>query len=181
MVLAESRSVNNVVVHGYFNEQEVWFTRDEIGRALGYADPSRAIAKIHERHRERLDKFSVVVKLETTDGKRYDTFVYSIRGVFEICRWSSQPKADEVMDKLYDMAISIMRGEREKKPSPRKAEKPKLKSKPEVDWTAVALLSLNRDKFTRAEYHAHPIELFGTDRKGIANEMRLYDKIPRRS
>lgn len=177
MVLAESRSVNNVVVHGYFSEQEVWFTRDEIGRALGYADPGRAIAKIHLRRSERLDKFSVVVKLETTDGKRYDTFVYSIRGVFEICRWSSQPKADEVMDRLYDMAISIMLGERGKKPSPRKVEK----SKPKVDWTAVALLSLNRDKFTRAEYHAHLIELFGTDRKGIANEMRLYDKIPRRS
>lgn len=178
MVLAESRSVNNVVVHGYFGEQEVWFTRDEIGRALGYAEPGKAIGKIHERHRERLDMYSRFVNL-TNGVQSYKTYVYSPKGVFEICRWSSQPKADEVMDRLYDMAVSIMHGEWEKKSSPRKVEKPKLK--PKVDWTAVALLSLNRDKFTRAEYHAHLIELFGTDRKGIANEMRLYDKIPRRA
>ena len=34
--------------------------------------------------------------------------MYNIRGVFEICRWSRQPKADMVMDLLYDMAESVL-------------------------------------------------------------------------
>ena len=36
----------------------------------------RAIYKIHERNKDRLDKFSVVTKLTTTDGKAYKTYLY---------------------------------------------------------------------------------------------------------
>ena len=36
-------------------------------------------------------------------------YVYNIRGVFEICRWSKQPKANMVMDALYGMAESVAR------------------------------------------------------------------------
>ena len=35
--------------------------------------------------------------------------LYTTKGVLEICRWSNQPKANEIMDRLYDYHDSIMR------------------------------------------------------------------------
>ena len=105
--LIETRTINNALVDGFYNNKDAWFTRTQIGEALGYDDPNRQVARLHNRHKERLDPLSVVVKLTTTDGKMYDTFLYSFRGVLEICRWSKQDRANEVMDALYDMAESV--------------------------------------------------------------------------
>lgn len=106
--LVEQRTVNNVLVDGYYGSEEAWFTRFQIGKALEYDDPNDAIAKIHDRHKERLDNFSRLDKL-SNEVQSYNVYVYSIRGVLEICRWSKQPKADMVMDALYDMAESVVK------------------------------------------------------------------------
>lgn len=37
--LIETRTINNALVNGYYGKKEAWFTRDEIGSVLGYADP----------------------------------------------------------------------------------------------------------------------------------------------
>lgn len=180
MVLVESRSINNVLVDGFYGDEEAWFTREQIGIALEYDEPMKAIGKIHERHKERLDRFSSFVKL-TNEVQSYNVYVYNIRGVFEICRWSRQPKADAVMDGLYDLAISIMRGKWDKIPNrviEKKTVVPKLK-KPEPDWGKVAMLSLNRGAYTRDEYYNKLVKIFDSDRKSIENEMRLYDDIRR--
>lgn len=90
---------------------EFAFTREQIGRGLEYAYANDAIRKIHERHKDRLDQFSVSVKLTGTDGKRYNTTVYTAKGVYEICRWSEQPKADALYDWIYEMLESLRRGD----------------------------------------------------------------------
>lgn len=107
LALVEQRTINNVLVDGYYGSKEAWFTRFQIGKALEYSDPTQAVLLIHNRHKERLDKFSFPYQFDTPAGKR-EGFVYSIRGVLEICRWSKQPKADMVMDALYDMAESVI-------------------------------------------------------------------------
>ena len=89
---------------------EIFMTRDQIGYSLEYSQPRVAITKIHDRHTERLNKFSVVTKLVTTDGKQYDTILYSSKGIYEICRWSRQPKADTFMDWVWDVIDSIRKG-----------------------------------------------------------------------
>ena len=90
-------------------EGNVLMTREQIGRALGYSEPRKAIQKIHERNKDRLDKFSVVTKLTTTDGKSYETYLYTPKGIYEICRFSRQPKADIFMDWVWDVVESIRR------------------------------------------------------------------------
>ena len=85
------------------NPQDFWATREQIGQALGYAEPRVSIANIHNRYSERLDKFSSVIKLITEAGE-HKTTIYSFRGLLEICRRSNMPKADAVMDFLYDIA-----------------------------------------------------------------------------
>lgn len=89
---------------------EFYMTRQQIGQALGYSDPLRAISKIHARKRARLDPLSGVVNL-TTPGGVQEVTIYSFRGVCEICRWSNQPKADAFMDFVWDILERLQRGE----------------------------------------------------------------------
>lgn len=97
---------------------EIYMTRNQIGTALGYSDPHRAMSKVHERNKERLDKFSVVVKLTTVNGKSYDTHLYSEKGIYEIMRKSNQPKADEFYDFVYDIIEGLRKGELQIKATP---------------------------------------------------------------
>ena len=87
-----------------------YMTREQIGQALEYPHPRQAIDNIHKRHKERLDLFSVVLKMRTTDGKKYDTVLYQSRGVYEICRHSNQPKADAFYDCVYEVLEGLRLG-----------------------------------------------------------------------
>ena len=110
--LLATESFENFPCNFYQNVQnEIFLTRKQIGEALGYKDPDNAIYKIHDRHKDRLDQFSVMDKLSGTDGKQYDTVLYTQKGVMEICRWSKKPKADEFMDWTYDLVIKYRSGE----------------------------------------------------------------------
>ena len=77
---------------------DILLTRDQIGTALEYINPDDSLSKIHKRHKDRLDKFSVVDTLSSIDNKKYNTIMYTTKGVMEICRWSRQPKADAFID-----------------------------------------------------------------------------------
>lgn len=82
---------------------DILLTREQIGSALEYSNPNIALSKIHKKHSDRLDQLSVVTKLVSTDGKSYETMLYTQRGIMEICRWSRQPKADIFMDWVWDI------------------------------------------------------------------------------
>lgn len=86
---------------------DILMTREQIGRALEYSDPQKAIDNIHSRNKDRLDKFSVTLKLRATDGKMYYTKLYTAKGIYEICRFSRQPKADKFIDWVWDVVESI--------------------------------------------------------------------------
>ena len=108
LLLVEKRLINNVIVDGFYRDEQALFNRFQIGSALEYTDPAIAIAKIHKRHKERLDQFSFLYQSGKGASKR-EMVLYTTKGVLEICRWSNQPKANEIMDRLYDYHDSIMR------------------------------------------------------------------------
>ncbi len=85
---------------------DMLLTRNQIGQALEYSNPQKAIDNIHSKHKDRLDELSVITKLRATDGKEYMTTLYTQRGVMEICRWSRQPKANQFMDWVWDIIES---------------------------------------------------------------------------
>ena len=88
----------NLTCDFYKNDSgEFYITRDQIGRALEYNEPRKAIQKIRERNADRLNPLSGVVNL-TSPGGQQETYVYTLRGAMEICRFSRQPKADKFMD-----------------------------------------------------------------------------------
>lgn len=89
---------------------EFFMTRQQIGEALGYDSPAKSVDKIHRAHKARLDLFSVTAKTAATDGKLYNTVLYSAKGVYEICRWSRQPAADAFFDRVYDILEGLRTG-----------------------------------------------------------------------
>ena len=111
MELATTREFNGVKLNCYVDQQDsndFWATREQIGEALGYSEPRISIANMHNRHKERLDKFARVINLITPSGMQEVT-VYSFKGLLEICRYSNQPVADKVIDVLWDIADEIRR------------------------------------------------------------------------
>lgn len=93
---------------------ELLFTREQIGMALEYSKPNKNIDKLHARHRERLNQFSTTVTLGVVEGGRQvqrEMILYTRKGVFEICRWSRQPKADAFMDFVWEVTDRLMSGE----------------------------------------------------------------------
>jgi len=108
--LIKSDKFGEIQCDFYEKGNEFYMTREQIGAALEYGDPIRAISKLHDRHADRLAKYSAVVKLTTTDGKAYDTTVYNRKAVMEICRHSDQPKADAFMDWAWGILDDLMAG-----------------------------------------------------------------------
>ena len=88
---------------------DILLTREQIGQALEYSDPIKAIQKIHLKHKDRLDELSMLIKGTTqiggdlTKSEEQERIYYTQRGIMEICRWSRQPKADIFMDWVWDI------------------------------------------------------------------------------
>ena len=94
LVVSEVSSFDGNLCEIYANSSgDKFISRKQIGDSLEYADPNRAIEKIHREHSDRLDGLSTMTKVTTVEGTREitrETVVYSLRGVLEICRWSRQ-------------------------------------------------------------------------------------------
>lgn len=140
--LATTKEFDGVDFNCYIennNSKDFWGTREQIGMLLGYAEPRKAVENIHYRNKERLDKFSTTLKMRAVEGNRTvtrDVIVYNFRGLLEICRYSNQPKADAVMDFLYDIADEIRRtGSYSVKKTPHERKKKALNEGEEVmNW-----------------------------------------------
>lgn len=96
------------------SKHQYYMTREQIGTALEYNNPNKAIQNIHVKNTDRLDPLSTFLKLRNVEGgitKEREYIVYSLRGVMEICRLSRQPKADAFMDFCWDIMESLMCGD----------------------------------------------------------------------
>lgn len=102
--LITTENFGNISCDFYRNmNDDILLTREQIGSALEYSHPDIALGKIHNRHKDRLNQFSVLTKLVSTDGKEYDTYLYTQKGIMEICRWSTKKKANQFMDWCWDV------------------------------------------------------------------------------
>lgn len=102
---------------------DILLTREQIGQALEYSDPSKAIRKIHLKHKDRLDELCVRIKDKTFDNTQTgasreqnnnlitERVYYTERGIMEICRWSRQTKANIFMDWVWDIIESYRHNE----------------------------------------------------------------------
>lgn len=94
MELLENNIYNGLDM--YRSQAQIVFTRRQIGEALGYKEPRKAIENIHARHREELENFCSVLTVRTEAGNR-DVFCYNLTGTMRICIYSSQPRSKELL------------------------------------------------------------------------------------
>lgn len=115
MTVITSKPFGALNVDVYKNDKHQYYmTREQIGTALEYNNPSKAIQNIHVKNADRLDPLSSFLNLRNEVGNHTQMrqmYVYSLRGVMEICRLSRQPKADAFMDFCWDIMESLMRGD----------------------------------------------------------------------
>lgn len=115
MTVITSKPFGALNVDVYQNDKHQYYmTREQIGTALEYNNPNKAIQNIHVKNTDRLDPLSTFLKLRKVEGgitKEREYIVYSLRGVMEICRLSRQPKADAFMGFCWDIMESLMRGD----------------------------------------------------------------------
>lgn len=107
--LLTTETFESVYCDFYYNaNDEVLVSREQIGKALGYANPQKAIQKIHLKHRDRLESLCIRIVENCKPqnggaGVDVETVYYTQRGIMEICRWSRQPKANDFMDWAWDI------------------------------------------------------------------------------
>jgi phage antirepressor YoqD-like protein len=89
---------------------QIWMTREQIGKSLEYGNPRESIKTIHSRNKERLDKFSKRVQIDTPSNGKQETYLYSAKGIYEVCRFSKQPKANDFYDWVYDLLEGLRLG-----------------------------------------------------------------------
>ena len=108
--LVTTENFGNLECNFYRNmNDDILLTREQIGQALEYSNPSTAIKNLHRKHKDRLDLFSVQIKLgglqnePTSKSEEQERIYYTQRGIMEICRWSRQPLANKFMDWVWDI------------------------------------------------------------------------------
>lgn len=94
----------------------IYMTRKQIAEALQYPDV-KAIEKIHERNQDRMENESVEIsRFESirqnvgefkTSELANSTLLYNERGVYDICFYSTQPRAIEFKDWVMDRVTEI--------------------------------------------------------------------------
>ena len=112
--LITTETFRNVPCDFYRNmNDEMLLTREQIGQALEYKDPSKAIRKIHLKHKDRLEPLCLRLKLGNTQNganlsksEEQERVYYTQQGIMEICRWSRQSKANQFMDWVWDIIES---------------------------------------------------------------------------
>lgn len=74
---------------------ELWLDAESIGRALGYANPRKAVINIFDRNEKELNNFSIQLKMRSTDGKDYFKRVFNEEGIYLITMHANTSKASQ--------------------------------------------------------------------------------------
>jgi len=80
--------------------EEAYISGVEICRKLGYKNPAHQAEQIWSKHKDRLEKNSVYLKLRTTDGKEYQTLCYNEHGARFFITKCNMPLADDITEQM---------------------------------------------------------------------------------
>lgn len=156
---------------------EFFMTRRQIGEALEYENPQIAISKIHNAHKERLDRFSTVSVLDKVEGGREvqrEMVLYSAKGVYEICRWSRQPAADAFFDRVYDILEGLRTGKLRASLLP-KQEQATIAMRENIERTVVEWFETIEAALQSERYYLVPRSSQEQYRKPLEQTLGIYD------
>ena len=96
----------------YSDDIEMYMTAGQLGECLEYSEPIIAINKIVSRNAYlKNEEFSVVTKLVSTDGKQYNTRVFTEDGIYEVTMLAKTEKAKQFRAWVRKLLKSLRSGE----------------------------------------------------------------------
>lgn len=96
----------------YSDSKEMYMTAGQLGKCLEYAEPIIAINKVVSRNPYlKNEEFSVVTKLVSTDGKQYNTRVFTEDGIYEVTMLAKTEKAKQFRAWVRKLLKSLRSGE----------------------------------------------------------------------
>lgn len=113
--LVTTETFNNLSCSFYRNmNDDILLTREQIGQALEYSDPAKAIRNIHLKYKERLETLCVRIKEPTLINSQCNNMknlltekvYYTLEGALIICSLSYQPKAYDFSKWLLKISSS---------------------------------------------------------------------------
>ncbi len=109
--LVKSFNFNSVKCDIYSKDNEVFMTINQLAEVLGYCD-RKGIEKIIERNAYLKDKeFSVTDKLSSTDGKWYNTRIFTEDGIYEVTMLSRTETGKKFRKVVRGIIKSLRKGE----------------------------------------------------------------------
>nr|DAZ12933.1 MAG TPA: BRO family protein [Caudoviricetes sp.] len=109
--IIKSSQFGDIQCDVYANDKDMFMTISQLSDCLGYSD-RRSIEKMIERNSYLKDKeFSVTDKLSATDGKRYNTRIFTEDGIYEITMLAKTEKAKEFRAWIRKLLKSLRKGE----------------------------------------------------------------------
>jgi prophage antirepressor-like protein len=97
LVVVKSENFGDVNCDFYRNSKgEVFMTSKQLGQSLDFSNPATGINNIVDRNEYlKGEQFSVYLKLRATDGKAYNTRLFTEDGIYEVSMLASTKKAQE--------------------------------------------------------------------------------------
>ena len=98
LALVKSEMFEDVLCDFWKNENEdIFMTSEQLGKALKYSTPRESVNKLVSRNEYLKDiDFSGKVAMITTDGKLYNTRVFTKQGIVEVCKISSTSNINKI-------------------------------------------------------------------------------------
>lgn len=93
----------------YSNENnEIFMTSFQLGSCLGYSNPQKAVDNLISRNEYLKNiEFSVTLKMRATDGKQYDTRLFTEDGIYEVTMLAKTEKAKDFRTFVREVVKSI--------------------------------------------------------------------------
>ena len=109
--LVKSFKFNEVECNIYSKDNEMFMTINQLAEVLGYKD-RKGIEKIIERNQYLKDReFSVTDKMSATDGKEYNTRIFTEDGIYEITMLSKTETGKKFRKVVREVIKSLRKGE----------------------------------------------------------------------
>ncbi len=91
----------------YEHDGQIFLKGEDLGCMLELADPRNGVHNIFVRHEDELKPHSVTLKLIASDGKAYETRVYSETGAYLVAMFARSSKAKEVRQWLAELPKKV--------------------------------------------------------------------------
>ena len=93
---------------------QILFTAEEIGKQLGYQNPTKSINNLFQRNSFELLNYSVDIKLMSTDGKAYSRRAFTEEGVYILSMLANTEQARDFRRRVAELLKNLRQKEMDK-------------------------------------------------------------------